>query len=142
MKLIVDTNVLISAIIKDSATRKILLSPYFEFYVPEFTFIELERHFELLKKKAGLSESNLELIIRILTENIDIISESKFQTHVSIAFDEMKNIDEYDAPFLALALSFSNDGIWSDDKHLKKQKLVRVWTTRDMLENMENYVFD
>ena len=142
MKLIVDTNVLISAIVKDSATRRILLSPYFEFCVPEFTFIELDRHFELLKKKTSLSESNLKSIIKITTEDIDVVPESKFQTHVSIAFDEMKDIDEFDSPFLALALSFSNDGIWSDDKHFKKQKLVRVWTTRDMLENMENYSLD
>ncbi len=142
MKLIIDTNILISAIIKNSVTRKILLSPYFEFCVPEFTFIELDRHFELLKNKTGLSETNLKSVIKIITENIDVIPKSKFQTHTSIAFDEMKNIDEFDTPFLALALSFNNDGIWSDDKHFKKQKLVQVWTTRDMLDNMENVAFD
>jgi predicted nucleic acid-binding protein len=54
----------------------------------------------------------------------------------------MRDIDESDAPFLALALSFPNDGIWSDDKHFKEQKLVRVWTTRDMLENLEYFKAD
>lgn len=35
MKLIIDTNVLISSLIKTSATRVLLLNESFEFYLPE-----------------------------------------------------------------------------------------------------------
>lgn len=46
----------------------------------------------------------------------------------------MSRIDMDDAPFVALALSFQNDCIWSEDKHLLKQKRVKVWRTRDLLK--------
>lgn len=36
MKLIVDTNILLKALIKDSRVRAILLSPVDQFLVPEF----------------------------------------------------------------------------------------------------------
>jgi hypothetical protein len=54
------------------------MSPYFEFYVPEITFIELDKHFGLLKMKTDLKERNLELIIKMLTEKVDVVPESKF----------------------------------------------------------------
>lgn len=41
--------------------------------------------------------------------------------------------DSDDADFLALAL-FSNSAIWSNDPHLKKQSLVPVFTTKDLLK--------
>jgi len=41
MKLIIDTNIHFSGIIKDSVTRKILMHPDFEFYTPDFFLLEL-----------------------------------------------------------------------------------------------------
>lgn len=49
------------------------------------------------------------------------------------AFDVMKNIDEKDTPFLALALKLEYP-IWSNDKHFKKQEKIQVYTTEDLLE--------
>ena len=49
----------------------------------------------------------------------------------------MKDIDPDDAPFLALALSFDNDGIWTNDKDFERQSVVRVWKTHELLTLME-----
>ncbi len=38
MRLVLDTNILISAVIKNSTNREILLLPDFEFLLPEYTF--------------------------------------------------------------------------------------------------------
>ena len=44
MKIIIDSNVLFSALIKDSVTRKIILE-YGDFFLfPEFIFEEMEKH--------------------------------------------------------------------------------------------------
>ena len=51
MKLILDTNVFFSGIIKDSITRKILLYPDYEFYIPDFFLIELKKYEEYLINK-------------------------------------------------------------------------------------------
>ena len=43
-------------------------------------------------------------------------------------------IDEKDVPFIALALSIKNDGIWTNDKHFKKQKKIKIFTTQDLIK--------
>ena len=134
MKLVIDTNIIISAIVKDSLTRKVLLSSYFEFYTPDIAFQELERHSDLLIKKTDLDHEKLVNIIELIKDSVNIVRSERFDDHISIAFDEMRCVDESDAPFLALALSFSNDGIWSNDKHFQRQELVKCWTTQEMLE--------
>lgn len=40
MKLVIDTNVLISALLKNSVTREILLFPSLEFLLPEYALEE------------------------------------------------------------------------------------------------------
>jgi len=46
----------------------------------------------------------------------------------------MNKIDKDDVIFIACALAF-DCSIWSDDKHFKKQKEIKVFTTKDILEN-------
>ncbi len=41
MRLVLDTNILIAALIKDSLTREILLFPGFEFLLPEYALEEI-----------------------------------------------------------------------------------------------------
>jgi predicted nucleic acid-binding protein len=48
------------------------------------------------------------------------------------AHKEMKDIDEKDTPFLALALQL-NCPVWSDDNHFKQQNVVNVYTTKEIL---------
>jgi len=50
VKLVVDTSVLFAALLKKSTIRKLLLNPFFEFYVPEFCIEEIERHVEEIKE--------------------------------------------------------------------------------------------
>lgn len=44
MKLVIDTNILISALIKNSVTRELLLFPTMEFMLPEYALEEIENH--------------------------------------------------------------------------------------------------
>ncbi len=46
MRLVIDTNIIISSLIKDSTNRQILLLPSFEFLLPEFTFEEINKHMD------------------------------------------------------------------------------------------------
>lgn len=138
MKLVIDTNIIISAIVRDSMTRKVLLSPYFDYYTPDTAILELEKHSVLLMNKTGLDKEKIKEIIELVMDSIIIVSSDTFEKYLPIALEEMKEIDETDGPFLAMALSFSNDGIWSNDRHFQKQNLVRAWTTREMMEELQN----
>ena len=59
MKIVVDTNRLIAALIKDGASRKILRNPTHEFFTPAFAFEEIWEHKDEIARKAGLNEQEL-----------------------------------------------------------------------------------
>lgn len=59
MKLVVDTNIIISALIKAGATRKIIFDRTFELITPSFTISEINKYREEICKKAEISIKEL-----------------------------------------------------------------------------------
>ena len=94
---------------------------------------------DLLEEKSKLTRDILELLIESLTENIQIVPGKYYSNKLKKARKTLKNIDLDDAPFLALALSIPNDGLWSKDKELQKQKLVKVWTTKELKSKLDEF---
>jgi len=134
LKLIVDTNILLKALIKDSRVRAILLSPVDQFLVPEFAIEEVEAHMGLVTGRSGLSEGEVRLVLSVLLTNIEVVPKEDVLTCWGRAEEIMGSIDVDDVPFVAASLSRSCDGIWSDDGDLKRQNAVRVWTTSEMVQ--------
>ncbi len=56
MELVIDTNIVFSAIVKNSVSRQLLLNPEFILFSPEGLISELEEHREEIRKKSKLSE--------------------------------------------------------------------------------------
>lgn len=133
MKLVVDTNVLLSALIKKSTSRYILLNPNHTFYIPESAIEEVQKYFNTIHLKSGLSTNEIKFLFDLLTSNFQIIPLSDFLQCYEGAKKVMQHIDEKDTPFVALANCIECDGIWSNDKDLKKQDLVRVWNTEEIV---------
>ena len=123
-----------SALIKDSITRSILLSPSHHFYLPEYAIDEVEEHFGTIRSKSGLSIDELKLLFDILLTNLEMVPMEEILNHFDEAQKALKDIDPEDAPFLALALSIECDGIWSNDQDLKQQNLVKVWNTVELMK--------
>ena len=134
MQLIVDTNILLSAIIKNSNSRLILLHPSFEFFMPEYALEEFIKHRDVIVRKSGLKPNDLDILTGLIFENVITIPISSFAKHISRAQEIMNDIDPNDSPFIALALSFQNDGIWTQDKDFDRQSVIRVWKTHQLLE--------
>jgi len=137
MKLVVDTNIVVSALIRDSVTRKILLDPRISAYVPEHFLGEIEEHRDHIIRKSGLTEKEMEIILNGVISRLTIVPIEDFKEFMPKAFNAMKGIDDDDSPFIALAISFDNDGIWTNDWHFDRQRLVPVWKTADMLKIIE-----
>ena len=136
MKLVVDTGVLIAALMKDSAVRELLLNPLFEFYVPEHCIEEIEKHMGEIAKRSGLIVENVYLLLGILLTSVQVVPKERILERMKEAEQIMGKIDMDDTPFIALALSFPNDGVWSEDRHFLKQNRVKVWLTKDLLKSM------
>ena len=138
MKLVIDTNILISALIKDSATRKIIFYSPIEFYYPEISLKEIEEKKDIIIEKTGLSEKEYNLLLNEILSFVVLIPYENIDNKIKEANEIFGKIDIDDVIFIALALSTSNDGIWSDDADFERQGKIRVWKTKEVLEFTEN----
>lgn len=137
MRLIVDTNIIISALLKKSAVRSLIFDARLELYAPEFLFEEIEEHMDMIKERAGLTDSEILLILSLVSSHINLVPKEDFSHKISDAEKVIGHIDEDDVPFVALAFSFPNEGIWTNDKDFTKQGEVKVWTTTELLARVK-----
>jgi len=137
MKLIIDTNILISSLLKDSTTREILLNESLNFYLPEIVLSEVNKYLPYIIQKSELSEEEIKKILNTLLENLILVPIDEYEKKMDEGMKIIGNIDEKDTQFIALALSIENDGIWSNDKHFEKQKKIRVFKAVDILNLLE-----
>jgi len=132
MEVVVDTNVIISALLRDGLTRRILLLDPFEMYTVPFAKQEIEKHKGELLRKSGLDEDSFGYLLDLIFAKINVVDREVLEPFKKRAIEILKDIDPADAPFLALAMAL-NCPIWSNDKDLKRQKVVKVYTTQEIL---------
>lgn len=132
MRLIINSNPLISALIKDSISRKLIFHPHIELFTPDFTWEELEEHEEEIREKGNLSVEAFQALIYLLIEKIMIIPREEYDPKMEEALQLISDRD--DAPFLALALATMNEGLWSNDGGLKLQTKVKIWSTSELVK--------
>ncbi|MBM3303571.1 MAG: PIN domain-containing protein [Candidatus Aenigmarchaeota archaeon] len=133
MIIVVDTNVLVSALIRDSATRRVLMYSGMNFVCPEATALELRRNRGEILAKSGLAAPDFDFVFEMILGNVAIIPDRDIEACRREAEEIMSIIDIADAPFIAAALDIPDAIIWSDDKHFEKQKRVRVVKTEQIL---------
>ena len=132
MELVVDANRIIAALIKDSQSRSIIVSRRFRLHTIEFGVKEVEKYKNLIKKKACINEQQFSFLMNRLLSKIRVYSEKEISEKSAMqALELMEKIDIDDVPFIALSLEL-NKPIWSDDKHFKQQKKIRVYTTKEL----------
>lgn len=131
MELVIDSNCLISALIKSGKSRELICSSKLILYSPEHILYETLKHKEEIINKSGITSVDFNILVSILTSRIKTIPESEFNN-----FREKANsltTHQEDTPFMALALQ-RNIPIWSDDKELKYQSTVKVYSTSELLK--------
>lgn len=135
MKLVVDTNRVIAALVKDSASRRILFSSKFVFFSVRFSILEVQKYKSLILKKTGLSEADFLQLMDLVFSKVTMVDDSEISNAVFLkAKAAMDYVDKNDTVFVAAALSLGCDGIWSDDRHFSKQKLAKTFSTAEMLK--------
>tara|TARA_Y100000310_G_C20702951_1_gene831790 strand:- start:9118 stop:9522 length:405 start_codon:yes stop_codon:yes gene_type:complete len=132
MKLVVDTNRIIAALIKNGISRKILFNKDFVFVTPDYSIIETRKYADLIKKKAKITSEEFEILLSILFERIETIPKLEYEKFL----EKCKPLisDVADVPFLAVASALKTDGIWSDDAHFEEQNNIKVYKTKDMVK--------
>ena len=114
MKLVLDTGILVSALIKESsANRHILLMPAFDFYLPEYAMDEINRHRGKISELSGLTGDELSVLFSLLMERVTIVPALLIKPHIR------------------KAASLIGRG---DEKDFSEISDVRIWSTKDILE--------
>lgn len=122
MKVVIDANRVMSALIKDSATRRRLMTTDSILYAPGFIRTELAKHRTYLLKKSGLSPADYDQLLAILLSKIRWVPDDLIIPHIARAAQVLKDPD--DLAYLAAALTVGADAIWTEDKGFDEQKLI------------------
>ena len=132
MRIVIDTNRIIAALIKDSTSRNILCSPKFSFFAPEFSRSEINKYERVIRNKTNLAHEEFNHLLSLLFEHITILPSSTYHLFLKKCTAYISDVD--DVPFLAAALAINADGIWTEDKDFDQQNAVRVWKSVDLLD--------
>ena len=131
MDLVVDANVLFAALIKSGETERLFFVDQLHFYAPEFLIDEVEKYRTLLLRKTHRSDMEFDRFMRTLKKRIRFVPMEEIKPLMPAA----KNIspDLNDTTYFAAALKIGAS-IWSNDKPLKDQNVVRIYTTKELID--------
>ncbi|MBI4141414.1 hypothetical protein HY484_00645 [Candidatus Woesearchaeota archaeon] len=132
MRLVVDTGVLIAALIKDSLTIYLITHFEGELLTISFSDKEIKKYKEYILEKSQTTEAEFNAILKNLMNKLVILDDSIISIKIDEAIKTMENIDIKDAPFVAAALTTKSE-IWSDDEHFQKQNKIKAWKTKDLV---------
>jgi predicted nucleic acid-binding protein len=131
MRVTVDANILFSALIKEGKTRRVWFNPEIELCAPQFLLKEFLKYRDyLLKKFSGTPEEFQNLSKTILLQ-VFFVSDSGLKPFLPAA--AYLSNDAKDWLYLACALK-EDTIIWSNDREFKKQKRIKIKTTKEMIE--------
>jgi len=124
--LVVDANILISAILKKSVAQNLLFNSFLELYSPVFLLSEIEEHRAELKEKMHCDEKTFHDALRFVLTRVKLVDEKQYSENMDIATALSPDAD--DVPYVALALTL-NCPLWTRDKELLKSSGVKTLDT-------------
>ena len=131
MELVVDTNVMFSFFWKGSMVKKLLMDQDVLLFAPEFALEEINKYEKEIIRKAKITKKEFNFLREELAIAIEFIPLKDYNNYLKKSLDFSP--DENDVDFFALALKLKIP-LWSNDKLLKKQNVVRVLETKDVLK--------
>lgn len=123
MKIVIDSNIVFSAILNTESKISYLIingSKYFDFYSPGLLKYEILKHKEKILRLSNYSESQFNEVFESITKRITFVDELLISDdELFKAYEIVKDIDQNDALFLALAYNLKAS-LWTGDKQLIK----------------------
>ncbi|MBE9200309.1 MULTISPECIES: PIN domain-containing protein [unclassified Nodularia (in: cyanobacteria)] len=119
--IIVDTNILFSALLNNkSSFSTLLLQGEYSYFICELVLVELFKRKEKIIKVNQLSETEIVRIYQILLQRLNLYKEDLIAPdNRATAYALCQDIDESDTPHVALTLELKGL-LWTGDKKLKE----------------------
>ncbi len=130
--IVVDTNILFSFFWKESITRKLIINLKKSLLTTQKAREELRKYQNEIMRKVNITNKEFESLLFELEKYIEFIEKKEYMDTI----EKVEKIapDKEDCDFLALAYKH-NYILWSNDEKLRNQQLVRIITTKELLED-------
>ena len=129
MKLVVDANILFSAIIRNGMTRRLWFHPSASLSAPAFLLEEARRHRNEILAKFGGTEEEFDRLLALLAGQLVLVPDERLKPYLPAAASLSK--DSKDWLYLACALCEDAE-LWSHDKGFLAQRRVRVFSSAEL----------
>ena len=136
MKLVIDANVVISALVADSKTRELIVTLKPDLLTPDFVHDEIENYEELIAEKSGMEPNRVTQFMDLLFQYIEVVPADDFYPAIERADEAIGDTDPDDVLYLACAIA-STAAIWSDDSDFDEQDAVETYSTSDVIDSFE-----
>lgn len=144
MKVVVDTNIVFSAILNShNWIGQIILhsGKSIKFYSPKYLQFEIQNNFSKIKKLTNLEDSEIQELIQILYTKINFIADELIPKEAIKKADHLtKDVDYNDVMFVALSFHLGCK-IWTGDKilmnGLNQKGFKRFITTQELKEKLK-----
>ena len=144
MRIIVDTNIVFSALLNsNSRIGRLLLDSRdkFRFYSCKYLQKEIHRHIDKIRHYSGLNNDDLSELIALVESRIFFLDEELLPAAViAEAKEYVKDVDFDDFAFVAAAINL-DAWLWTGDKKLstglRQKGYSRIISTADLWDMLE-----
>ena len=117
LKLVVDTSIIIAALLKEkSLPYELITGSSLALYAPRQVAEEIEKHMNDILKKSELTVSQIRDRLSKMLHKIVLLDEEEFMNKLQEAKHMIGHRDVKDVPFVAVLLSIEGDGVLSYNK--------------------------
>jgi predicted nucleic acid-binding protein len=133
MRLVIDANILLAALLKNATTRQLLCEENLELFAPEQLSTEVNRLLKNPKilRRIPLGSKELSELCAVIFARIIFVPEQTFLPFIKRSLALVTHPE--DAPYIGLCLALKIP-LWSNDAGLKQQSKVKVCTTQELLK--------
>jgi predicted nucleic acid-binding protein len=139
MKIVIDANIIFSALIKGNPVYIKVLNNV-DAYAPDFILIELEKYEKRILKKISNKQRMKEIIYKIFKKVSIIPKIGLTKANIKKAYNLCKDVDEKDTPYVALTLEL-DAYLWTNDKKLadklREKGFLKILTTDELIKIIE-----
>jgi predicted nucleic acid-binding protein len=135
--LVVDANIIFSALIRHGVTAKLLFVDNLHLYAPEFLLDEVQKHHKYLSNRTHRSKEEFGRVFEVFKRRIVFIPEDYVKTYLKKA--DKISPDPDDSIYFAAALKM-NISIWSNEKRLKRQDRIKIYTTPQLYDLFKSQI--
>ncbi len=131
MELVVDTNVVMAAIIRSGNTRRLLFHHDLACFSPRYLLKELAKYEAMLRIKSGLSSAEFQEAVRRVLSRIHLIHPDEYSRYRDYASSICPDFGDW--PFFAVAIQ-KNCPLWTNDPALLRQNRLPTYATAALVD--------